>query len=951
MTTHNTGNPVPSAAVKDLYDNAENLDKAINDPNIDSWFDRLGFERLSWSGMEAKLKVYIANGGFVPYATAADLPTTDPGDGSRLAWVSNDDTPGNNGAWVWNPSTGQFIKSKDLSTQIAVELGVVDGRQGGLEVAFLNPNIVQDTSFSTLIGSGSAFGTTVDGVTFFRGADAVLTQSVADDGRPALNFALSGTANSFVAWGVPASVAGSIFSASLRILGGQAMGSITRVMLQQFTEAGAEITAARRTSSIAAGVVPETLVEFAGVARDPSASSVRLRLDSNNAGTVLQVTDVLIGTGRSARFRPDWKKAVNVLVGGGVDVAVSKAAAAQVEAFSNPNLVDVGTFDFTGASPIIFGALVAATTGGVRAWRQQYLAGSGANEAAVEFGPFPASAFPSGKVSASVNLVAAAAAASGWVRVLLRQFNGASEITAARQVVTLTTLTAVTTEVSATFAGIALDPSCTSVRLYLGVLGATASSRDAYWRSPLVCDGVSTNWRSPAVAAGAGSKGRAVYISTTGSDADSGTRAAPLASLDAALSRIGGDGTVYVLPGTYGTGMRATPALVTGRVRVVGVRSGLTGGNYGFPTVLLGDRVTGITKTSGRTKVYQATVAGLPSLANFQWAYQHGVPDPTTVIDPQYRFPQHRGRTHRLPDCAKLVKTTANTLNDALAEIDASGTPKAFIDSGVLYFSVVDGGDGAAADVRLDSAAGLVATATRGAAGSLEIVGLNVMYGGLDLTPFASSHLNEVRVVGSRVNAVDYNVLTAVNLEACCAGSQSQNVGDNLNGHFGAVLRAVNFYGHDARDDAQSGHEGCSTEIDGGLVEYNGGTGIAPAYGDNAVIRNVISVRNQQRGNYKAGAFYVTGTPSEATPPESGVDTNASFIGCIDYESLTSFADDYTVTAGVKPVTALCIDCKSIRPTTRGFNVRKIVDCGYIAGTSSTARNSSTVVENSSAVA
>lgn len=44
MTTYNTGNPLGSTSPKDLYDNAENLDSAVNS-TADTWTDRLGVER------------------------------------------------------------------------------------------------------------------------------------------------------------------------------------------------------------------------------------------------------------------------------------------------------------------------------------------------------------------------------------------------------------------------------------------------------------------------------------------------------------------------------------------------------------------------------------------------------------------------------------------------------------------------------------------------------------------------------------------------------------------------------------------------------------------------------------------------------------------------------------------------------------------------------------------
>lgn len=49
--TYNTGNPIGSSSPKDLYDNAQNLDRFVNggDP---AYADRLGVPRKSWRGME-----------------------------------------------------------------------------------------------------------------------------------------------------------------------------------------------------------------------------------------------------------------------------------------------------------------------------------------------------------------------------------------------------------------------------------------------------------------------------------------------------------------------------------------------------------------------------------------------------------------------------------------------------------------------------------------------------------------------------------------------------------------------------------------------------------------------------------------------------------------------------------------------------------------------------------
>lgn len=72
MANFNTGNPVPSADVRDLHDNAVNLDEGINGP-AGSWRDRKGAMRRSWAGLEAEYDQFIADNGLKRYASWAAL--------------------------------------------------------------------------------------------------------------------------------------------------------------------------------------------------------------------------------------------------------------------------------------------------------------------------------------------------------------------------------------------------------------------------------------------------------------------------------------------------------------------------------------------------------------------------------------------------------------------------------------------------------------------------------------------------------------------------------------------------------------------------------------------------------------------------------------------------------------------------------------------------------------
>lgn len=64
MTTYNTRNKLGSTAVKDLYDNAENLDTLVNDKTKEAHPDRFGVPRKTWHGMEQDFQRFLLNSGY-----------------------------------------------------------------------------------------------------------------------------------------------------------------------------------------------------------------------------------------------------------------------------------------------------------------------------------------------------------------------------------------------------------------------------------------------------------------------------------------------------------------------------------------------------------------------------------------------------------------------------------------------------------------------------------------------------------------------------------------------------------------------------------------------------------------------------------------------------------------------------------------------------------------------
>ncbi len=64
MTTYATGNPLGSKDPRDLYDNAENFDAAMNDRVNTTWDDRFGVTRPTLKGYEEQFNYFLAGSGF-----------------------------------------------------------------------------------------------------------------------------------------------------------------------------------------------------------------------------------------------------------------------------------------------------------------------------------------------------------------------------------------------------------------------------------------------------------------------------------------------------------------------------------------------------------------------------------------------------------------------------------------------------------------------------------------------------------------------------------------------------------------------------------------------------------------------------------------------------------------------------------------------------------------------
>ncbi|WP_368772600.1 hypothetical protein [Pseudomonas aeruginosa] len=82
MTTFQTLNPLGSKDPRDLYDNAENYDAAMNDRDHEQWTDRFGVSRPTWYGVEQRVNQFIQSSGWelppLPYIDGIPLPVARP---------------------------------------------------------------------------------------------------------------------------------------------------------------------------------------------------------------------------------------------------------------------------------------------------------------------------------------------------------------------------------------------------------------------------------------------------------------------------------------------------------------------------------------------------------------------------------------------------------------------------------------------------------------------------------------------------------------------------------------------------------------------------------------------------------------------------------------------------------------------------------------------------------
>lgn len=460
----------------------------------------------------------------------------------------------------------------------------------------------------------------------------------------------------------------------------------------------------------------------------------------------------------------------------------------------------------------------------------------------------------------------------------------------------------------------------TTARLQLRFVswGASTAVTVSKWRNVQVLDRKSAAifadcFTSPAFLPS--SSASIVYVDpAAGSDTNPGTANSRVKTISRAIALLRGVGRVLVSEGDLTETVSLASAVDLQIMRDGNARV----------RIIKGIKIAGnITKTAGHTKVYQAPLAAPPNGSGVSsgigpWVWEHETPEAGTLIAAEERHPLQRGRAHRLP-------STRLWAVGSLAEIDADPRPTWWWDAGVLYFSASDGGDATARTYYVPGGGNGITAA--GSRGRVEITGIESWYGD---APFSLSgmhfRLTECAAFCGRLNGFTRD--DAIGEEIRCESAGNGNDGSNAHttdsphdAQASAVI--VDPWYHDNADDGESSHERCLITVFGGLSEYNGDRGFAPAGGAHYTL---IGTHTRHNGQIDLVGGEGVGCVNPAVASEGGIGTQAVCVGCL------SESDRYGFGAHASDATLLARDCRVIGATARAYGANaggriELIDC------------------------
>ncbi len=584
-----------------------------------------------------------------------------------------------------------------------------------------------------------------------------------------------------------------------------------------------------------------------------------------------------------------------------------------------PNLFTSRQLAFSELPLVVGGTITATTIGGLKACKvtSETVFGS-----ARIYWRFPISLFQSGRVSGQVTIPTATAGTSGTIRIVQRDALG-SQVASSNIATGITN--AISSETTFSLSGATLLSTATTVDLDINLSNSSGDkTREFYVRAMLLCDGDVAVFRHPQQQPDY----RTVYVATTGSDLNAGTLVEPFATLAKAVAAVSPNGRIIMREGDYSVG-----ASLSGCSKIeIGAYKGER------VRFVLGNKISGISKSAGYTKVYQAALAVKPAL----WVWEHEIPDIRTQINLN-RHPLQRGRLYRL-------QSTYISEVSSIAEIDSTTSPSWFWDAGVLYFSASDSADATTRSYYVPAGNGAIYGGT--GVEDVRLENISVLYSGL--RGFDARNFNRFEAINcaamfGQSNGFAMDDCRFISTRLC---ESAGNRGDGFNTHRYAsnthheniCYISVDAWAHDNYDDGDSMHEDCIGTYYGGLYEYNGDRGIATAYGAHAVAYGSVARYNGQADPTGGEGFCAIG--AVVPVDDNGVGTQMDCIGC------QSYGNRYNYSTGANDATMTIVDSKSWDANITQYAAQagaiKLIDCTFSG--SGSVKSGNVTVSNTSVV-
>ena len=327
--------------------------------------------------------------------------------------------------------------------------------------------------------------------------------------------------------------------------------------------------------------------------------------------------------------------------------------------------------------------------------------------------------------------------------------------------------------------------------------------------------------------------GNSVFVGPLGDDANAGAADSPLATLDAALTRIGGAGEIVMLPGNY---EHASLNLATAGKVTLRSAPGHTA------KVFFGEKIMGSDFTNHQGNVWKVDIQSsvpVQGTENRYWIFEMETPE--GLIANGSGLPQQRLRTTRL-DHFRLAQASSIETVDA-----ANG--RYFISGNTLYLRTSDGGPPRPdQEFRIPSQAANDSLVF-GAGPQCEITlrGIEIYFAcnGADVSYAARYLASGCKFFGSGNSGI-LAVNNTVGIEEGCEYAANANDGCSPGNYVSppSLITVIDPWSHDNGDEGHSLHGQCRGFYFASLYEHNANGGLTPAIGANAVIQGALT-----RGN------------------------------------------------------------------------------------------------------